>query len=89
MKIKCFADAQPGTICDCPNCLQRVASRQAALNAIRLAADAVVKAADLAFSRQMTERDAEIMEVPIARIALAVLAHRKAKAEQAKEARRG
>ncbi len=44
---------------------------------------ALVKAADLAFSRQMTERDAEIMDVPLARIAFAVLAHRKALAEQA------
>jgi len=57
--------------------------------AVRLAAEDVVQAADLAFSRQMTERDAEIMEAPLARIALAVLAHRKAKAEQAKEASRG
>lgn len=57
--------------------------------AVRLTADAVVKAADLAFSHQMTERDADIMEVPLARIARAVLAHRKALAEQAKEASRG
>jgi hypothetical protein len=66
--------------CPCPSCVE---------DRVRLAADAVVQAADLAFSRQMTERDAEIMEAPLARIALAVLAHRKAKAEQAKGASRG